>query len=387
MVRLCDVYVHSECKTLTLPFTTSTDAMNYVSDESMNEPYNGPGVDIEQNIDTILDVHENTPTAQVDTLYIETNTSIDDETNAMSPTAVDPKAMHLTRSLRFKALTDACNSYVKAWTNHPRFHDKALGYIVNGTNAINGKEMDPGKSLESHAASFHTSFGSNTSGPMYLSGPRVAATRNTTGGRGNTNRLTSSVERASKRARQNYNEPKRSGTGSQSKCSFCHNIGHTRTTCTEKAKLGRDYTDNSSNLLHILTLPIHSVQTYKYGNIDCPKAVPNIPVEVSRLVILRIWVPDDNVSTTDDTRVFVTLNLFDNLLESVDDVGGMEYKARDVRDWIRIHTLQTKSKKFSVHLNLLPGDTTLDGPIKRMDETPLESTNETQPDDDGMIET
>ena len=143
-----------------------------------------------------------------------------------------------------------------------------------------------------------------------------------------------------------------SGTGSLAKCSFCHSIGHNRTSCPARKSFGRDYTTNPDNLMHILSLPIQNLTISLYESSNVPVLYPQIPHEACRIVITNFHAPRIEPKTTNSSWVFVSLRLYTFELESCDKIGGYTYTIDEIRKWIMVHIIQSKSnKRFSIHLN------------------------------------
>ena len=111
--------------------------------------------------------------------------------------------------------------------------------------------------------------------------------------------------------------------------------------------------------MHILTLPIQNVNIFEYDASTIPTPFPQIPSETCRLIIKSFHVPRVDPTTTNSSRVFVSLRLFTNNLEPCNELGGFIYSIEEVRKWVMMHIIQSKSnKKFSVHLDTESGQAT-----------------------------
>ena len=104
--------------------------------------------------------------------------------------------------------------------------------------------------------------------------------------------------------------------------------------------------------MHIITLPLKNIPFSKYNSSNIPTPFPQIPNESCRMIIKEFHVPLIEPTTTNPSRVFVSVKLFTSDLKPCDEIGGLVYSLDEVRKWIIIHIIQSKSnKRFSVHLD------------------------------------
>ena len=103
----------------------------------------------------------------------------------MSPLSASPQNILLGKSVRYKQLYDAASAYISAWMLHPHNHQKALGYLINGTNCATGpSDSNTEANLQSLAKSFTCTFGSNETSTMFNTAPVFASTRGPAAGPG-----------------------------------------------------------------------------------------------------------------------------------------------------------------------------------------------------------
>ena len=289
-------------------------------------------------------------------LSIETNNSYDIN-SCTSPTMASPKGSILPRSKRYNQLKDACQTFINAWINHPHFHDKALGYIINGTNCITNPNSNSLGNLQELADSFVTTFGSNTTGDLFNHGPKPASSNGPHSGRDPRKRLISSTERYSMKPRKC---PKIGGSGNLPKCTFCNGVGHNRTSCNIRKGLGREYNKTVSNLFHMLKPPIKYVPLSFFKKESPPSHIPEIPDETCRIQLNSIFVPEEDKLTLMEDKIFVNIKQFDSTLNICDERMGSIYKLETLKSWILTHITDKKSNKFSIHENFTVYDEELD---------------------------
>ena len=271
----------------------------------------------------------------------------------MSPSALSPRNFLKPRGTRINELRDAANQFIDAWMQHPRLHDRALGYLYNGLNCITGGDTNlTESSLQELATEFATTFGSNDTQLRHGTIPRPAVVPGSGTGGGQIERLKSSIEKRSSTA---IMRTKRSGTGKVPTCSFCGNSGHNRSNCPTCKSLGREYTKSFNTVLLMLTLPMKSIALVEYNKRDQPLAIPDIPHETCRIVIHNGLVPKGKPKTTNPNEAFLNISLYDGKLKRCDEAMSTVYKTSTVVDWINRYIDSKKSthvtKKFGVHIN------------------------------------
>ena len=162
--------------------------------DAMISSTNEASVDFLGDMDVENLIAKRTLNEESDSGALQINTTMsDDNVIAMeeqSPSVASPKNMLLKKTVRYKQLLDASNAFITAWINHPHLHQKALGYLVNGTNCAtqsntNGSEVN----LHTLASSFSCTFGTNDSGPMFNAPPLLTNTRGAGSGPGKRKRL------------------------------------------------------------------------------------------------------------------------------------------------------------------------------------------------------
>ena len=239
--------------------------------------------------DSPVTINQSQTSISHDTSDLNISTSYGDDDVAVmeerSPSAASPQNQLLSHSIRYKQLLDASTSYINAWILHPRSHNKALGYLINGTNCLlqansAGSEVN----LQKLAEGFSSMFGINETGPVFNTSPIPASTRGPGSGRTETKRLTSIHGRELSKRHKTYDScnvkpPKIGRSGSPAKCSFCLDVGHNRTSCPIRKTFGRDYSQNPDNIMHQLTLPCPKQPKVLYSSANVPIPFPQIPTE------------------------------------------------------------------------------------------------------------